>query len=176
MRAYVILALVSFAVALGSCGGGSGRKLEESFPAGQSPMAKNAAGVQVTINHYKQSDHYLIVNLTITNGSPAPITLHTGQGSNFDGFRASLEGQSFIAIRRGAGWNPWTGYSPPSNAPAGDIEVPPGISISSEVRFDFKVSKKDFDWTLTVMNITAGGKALPEVTISYPNAAAMPAK
>jgi hypothetical protein len=168
MRAYVILALISFAVALSSCGGGSSRKLEESFPTGQSPMAKNDAGVQVTINHYKQSDHYLIVNLTITNGTPAPITLHTGQGSNFDGFRASLEGQTFIAIRGGGGWNPWTGYHPANNGPAGDIDVPAGISISSEVRFDFKVSKKDYDWMLTVTNVTAGGKVLPDLSISYP--------
>jgi hypothetical protein len=170
MRAYVILALISFAVALSSCGGGSSRKLDES--PSPTPMAKNDAGVQVAINHIKQSDHYLIVNLTITNGSPAPITLHTGQGSNFDGFRASLEGQTFIAVRHSGDWNPWTGYHPASNAPAGDIEVPAGISISTEVRFDFKVSKKDYDWTLTVLNISAGGKVLPEIAISYPTAQA----
>ncbi len=169
MRSYVLLALLSFAVALSSCGGGSSRKLEESFPTGQSPTAKNDAGVQATINYYKQSDHYLIVRLTITNGTPAPITLHTGQGANFDGFRATLEGQTFIAVRQGGGgWNPWTGYHPAVNAPAGDIDVPAGISISTEVRFDFKVSKKDFDWTLAVNNITAGGKVLPDISVSYP--------
>ncbi len=170
MRTYVLLALISCAVALGSCGGGgSGRKTEENFPVGQAPMAKNEAGLQVAVNHYKQSDHYLIVNLTITNNTPAAITLHTGQGSNFDGFRATLEGQSFIAMRgNGGGWNPWTGYRPANNAVAGDIEVPPGISISSEVRFDFKVSRKDFDWTVTLTNVSGGGKVLPDVAVSYP--------
>lgn len=151
------------------CGGGSSRKLEESFPTGQSPTARNDAGVQVAVNYFKQSDHYLIVRLTITNGTPAPITLHTGQGSTFDGFRATLEGQTFIATRGGAGWNPWTGYHPANNGPAGDIEVPAGISISSEVKFDFKVSRKDFDWTVTVNNVSGGGKVLPDISVSFPS-------
>jgi hypothetical protein len=169
MRAYVLFSFLAIAVALGSCGGGSSsHRLEQSFPVGQCPSGTNAAGVMVSINHYKQSDHYLIVNLTITNGSKAPIQFHTGQGQTMDGFRAALEGQSFMAVRRGAGFNPWTGYTPPSNAPAGELELPVGISTSLEVRFDFKVDRKDFDWVITVLNTTQGGQPLPDISIAFP--------
>ena len=169
MRAYVILPLLALAVALGSCGGGSSKsRLEASFPVGQAPTVTSPAGVTVAINHYKQSDHYLIVTLTITNGSKAPIQFHTGQGMNLDGFRATLEGQSFIAVRPHGGFNPWTGYTPPSNSPAGEFEVPPGISTTIEVRFDFKVDRKDYDWVVSVLNLTSGGQVLPEFSIPFP--------
>ena len=166
-------------LALTACGGGSGRKTEQTFPLEQAPTASNDAGLKATITHYKQSDHYLIVNLSLTNNGKEAIMLKNGDGQTMPGFRTTIDGQTFIADRKtGGSWNPWTGYHP-GNGPTGgsnNLEIPAGITATIELRWNFQVSRKDYDWVVTVSNIQVGEKKVGDIALAYPPASApMPA-
>jgi len=169
MRFLVLFACACIAIGLDGCGG-SKRKLEQSFPAGEAPTASNDAGVNVRITHYKQSDHYLIVNMTITNNGTDEVQIHNGDGNSLPSFQANIDGAVHEAERRGHGsWNPWTGYEPRPGVPWGDIELPPGNTAGIEIRWDCSASRKDYAWTVTLRHLESHDHKLGDISITYPS-------
>jgi len=170
MRHLTIAFLALTFLALTACGGGgSGRRTEATLPIEQAPTATNDAGLKASITYYKQSDRYLIVKLSLTNTGKGPITVKNGEGATLPGFRATVEGQTFIAEHKGGSWNPWTGYRP-ATGPAGsnNLEIPAGITAAMEVRWNFQVGRKDYDWVVTLTNLMSGDHKLADIVLPYP--------
>ena len=165
-------------LALTACGGGSGRKTEQTLPLETAPTATNDGGLKASITYYKQSDHYLIVKLSLTNTGKDSILVKNGEGLSLPGFRATVEGQTFVADRShgGGGWNPWTGYRPAEGPTGGsnNLEIPAGITAAIELRWNFQLSRKDYNWVVTVSNLQAGDKKLADIALAYPPAAVAP--
>ncbi len=165
-----LIAITFFAMT--ACGGGSGRKTEEKLSLEQAPTATNAEGLKASITYYKQSDRYLIVKLSLTNESKETILVKNGDGVALPGFRATVEGQTFIAEQKGGSWNPWTGYRPPTGGGSNNLEIPAGITAALEVRWNFQMSRKDYDWVVTVSNLQSGEKKLTDIALAWPPKAA----
>jgi hypothetical protein len=179
MHKTFLAALALAILVLTACGGGSGRKTEQTLPLEQAPTATNDAGLQARITYYKQSDRYLIVKMSLTNNGKETITVKNGDGTTLPGFRATIEGQTFMADRKGGGsWNPWTGYRPADGPTGGsnNLEIPAGITTAIELRWNFQLSRKDYDWVVMISNLQAGDKKLADIALAYPPApAAQPA-
>ena len=178
MRNLTLAFLALTFLALTACGGGSGRKTEQTLPLESAPTATNDGGLKATITYYKQSDRYLIVKLSLTNTSKETILVKNGEGLSLPGFRATVEGQTFIADRKGGGsWNPWTGYHAPEGPTGGsnNLEIPAGITAAIELRWNFQLSRKDYDWAVTVSNLQAGDKKLADIALAYPSTGLAPA-
>ena len=119
---YLTIAFIAITfLALTACGGGSGRKTEQTLPLEQAPTATNDAGLKASITYYKQSDRYLIVKMSLTNTGKETVLIKNGEGQTLPGFRATIDGQTFMAERKtaGGGWNPWTGYRPEAGPTGG---------------------------------------------------------
>lgn len=173
---HLTLALIGLTfLALTACGGGSGRKTQDTFPLEQAPTVTNAEGVKAAITYYKQSDRYLIIKVNLTNTSKDTVVVRNGDGTLLPGFRATIEGQTFQAERKGGSWNPWTGYRPPEGGGSNNLEIPAGITAAMEIRWNFQLTRKDYDWVVTFTNLHAGDKKLGDLTIAYPPLAAAPA-
>jgi hypothetical protein len=171
MRHLTIALIAITFLALTACGGGSGRKTEATLPIEQAPTATNDAGLKASITYYKQAERYLIVKLSLTNTSKDTILVKNGDGSTLPGFRATIEGQTFMADRKGGGsWNPWTGYRPADGPTGGsnNLEIPAGITAAIELRWNFQLTRKDYDWVVTVSNLQAGDKKLSDIALAYP--------
>ncbi len=175
---HLMLALIGMTfIALTACGGGSGRQTEAKLPLETAPSATNDGGLKATLTYYKQSDRYLIVKLNLMNEGKDTIMLHNGDGTTLPGFRATVAGQTFIAERKGGSWNPWTGYRPAAGGGSNNLEIPAGITVPVEIRWNFQMDRKDYDWAITVSNAKAGDKKLSDIAIAYPpQAAPAPAK
>jgi hypothetical protein len=170
---HLTLALIGLTfLALTACGGGSGRKTQETFALERAPTVTNAEGVKAAITYYKQSDHYLIIKVNLTNTSKETVMIKNGEGSLLPGFRATIEGQTFQAERKGGSWNPWTGYRPAEGGGSNNLEIPAGITAAMEIRWNFQLSRKDYDWVVTITNLHSGDKKLGDLTIAYPPQAA----
>lgn len=157
-------------------GGGSTRKTEQTIPLEQAPTATNDAGVQARITYYKQSTKYLIVKLSLTNNGKETLVVKNGDGATLPGFRATIQGQTFMAENKHGTWNPWTGYRP---APGGssNLEIPAGVTATLDLRWNFQFERKDFDWTVIVSNLTVKDQPAKDISLSWPPAAAAaPAK
>ena len=168
-----LIALTFFA--LTACGGGgSGRQTEQKLSLEQAPTATNPEGLKASITYYKQTEKYLIVKISLTNESKESITLKNGEGTTLPGFRATVEGQTFIADQKGGGggWNPWTGYRAPTGGGSNNLEIPAGITAAIEVRWNFSMSRKDYDWVATITNIQSGEKKLTDIAFAWPPKAA----
>jgi hypothetical protein len=175
---FLLIAIAAFAAfQLAGCGG-SGRRLEQTFSLEQAPSASNDAGVTAKVTYYKQSDHYLIVKASLTNSGKDTVVFKNSEGGNtMSGFRATIDGQTYLAVRHGAGyWSPWTGYVPRPGAASSDLELPSGITTSIELRWDFQVPKKDYAWTVIFSNQQIGDKKIGDIAVSYPPAGVVPAK
>ncbi len=165
-------------LAFSACGGGSGRKTEQTLPLESAPTATNDGGVKASITYYKQSDRYLIVKLSLTNTGKETVLVKNGDGMSLPGFRATVEGQTFIADRKGGGsWNPWTGYRPADGPTGGsnNLEIPAGITAVIDLRWNFQVPRKDYDWVVTVSNLQSGDKKLGDIALAYPPQVVAPA-
>lgn len=173
---HLAIALIGLTfIALTACGGGSGRKTSETFAMEQAPTVTNAEGLKASITYYKQSDRYLITKISLTNTSKETIVVKNGDGSTLPGFRATIEGQTFMAERKGGSWNPWTGYRPAEGGGSNNLEIPAGITAALEIRWNFQLARKDYDWVVTVSNLHAGDKKLGDIAIAYPPQTAAPA-
>jgi len=168
MRHLTIALIAITSLALTACGGGSGRQTEQKLSLEQAPTATNDAGLKASITYYKQTDRYLIVKITLTNESKETILVKNGDGVALPGFRATVEGQTFIAEQKGGSWNPWTGYRPPTGGGSNNLEIPAGITAALEVRWKFELSRKDYDWVVTISNLQAGEKKLGDIALSWP--------
>ncbi|MBA3700229.1 MAG: hypothetical protein H0W78_15385 [Planctomycetes bacterium] len=176
MRHLTIALIAITFLALTACGGGgSGRQTEQKLSLEQAPTATNDAGLKASITYYKQSDRYLIVKLSLTNESKETITVKNGDSTALPGFRATVEGQTFIAELKGGSWNPWTGYRPPTGGGSNNLEIPAGITANIDVRWNFQMARKDYDWVVVVSNLQAGEKKLSDIALSWPPKAAAPA-
>lgn len=170
---HLMIALIGLTfIALTACGGGSGRKTTETFGMEQAPTATNDAGLKASITYYKQSDRYLIVKLSLTNTGKETITVKNGDGSTLPGFRATVEGQTFQADRKGGSWNPWTGYRPAEGGGSNNFDIAAGITHTMELRWNFQLTKKDYDWVVTLTNLQVGDKKVSDITIPFPPQAA----
>ena len=169
---HLTIALIALAfVAMTACGGGgSGRKTEQKLSLEQAPTATNPEGLKASITYYKQSDHYLIVRFSLTNESKETITLKNGEGNLLSCFRATVEGQTFIAEQKtGGGWTPWGGYRAPTGSGSNNLEITAGITAAIEVRWNFnQMTRKDYDWVVTVTNLMAGEKKLTDIAFMWP--------
>ncbi len=177
MRHLTIALIAITFLALTACGGGggSGRKTEQKLSLEQAPTATNDGGLKASLTYYKQSDRYLIVKISLTNESKETIMVQNGDGENLPGFRATVLGQTHMADRNkgGGGWNPWTGYRAPTGAGgSNNLEIPAGITAALELRWNFDVGRKDYDWVVIISNLKAGEKKLSDISLSYPPAAA----
>jgi hypothetical protein len=174
MRHLTIALIAITFFAMTACGGNSsGRKTEEKLSLEQAPTATNPEGLKASITYYKQSDRYLIVKMSLTNESKETITVKNGEGVALPGFRATLEGQTFIADQKGGGgWNPWTGYRPPTGGGSNNLEIPAGITAALEIRWNFQMSRKDYDWVVTISNLQSGEKKLTDIALAWPPKAA----
>jgi hypothetical protein len=172
MRHLTLVLLGLTVLAFTACGGGPGRKTEEKLPLETAPAVTNDGGLKATLTYYKQSDRYLIVKLNLMNESKETITLHNGDGTTLPGFRATVAGQTFIAERKGGSWNPWTGYRPAPGGGSNNLEIPAGITIPIEIRWNFQMDRKDYDWAITVANAKAGEKKLSDIALAWPPAGA----
>jgi len=167
MRFLVLIACTLIMLGVDGCG--SKRKLEERFSAGDAPTASNDGGVTVRIIHFKQSDHYLVANINVVNNSPDVVLIKNGDGNSLPAFKAVIDGNTYYASRRGNGtWNPWTGYQPRPGLPETDLELSPGSTIGMELRWDCEASRRDYDWSITVTNLTSHDRHLGDVTIPWP--------
>lgn len=166
---HLTLALIGLTfLALTACGGGSGRKTEEKLSLEQAPTVTNDGGLKASLTYYKQSDRYLIVKVNLMNEGKETITVQNGDGTTMPGFRATVAGQTFVAERKGGSWNPWTGYRPPTGGGSNNIEIPAGITIPVEIRWNFTMDRKDYDWVVTLSNLKAGEKKLSDIAIAWP--------
>lgn len=173
MRHLTIALIAITFLALTACGGGSGRKTEQKLSLEQAPTATNDGGLKASLTYYKQSDRYLIVKLNLTNESKETIILQNGDGDKLPGFRATVMGQTHMADRKGGGsWNPWTGYRPPTGGGSNNLEIPAGITAAMEIRWNFQVDRKDYDWIVTISNAKAGEKKLSDISFAWPPQAA----
>ena len=180
MRTYIAAFLALAFLASTACGGGgSGRKTEQTLPLESAPTATNDGGLKASVTYYKQSDRYLIVRLSLTNTGKDTLVIKNGEGKSLPGFRATIEGQTFIADRNsgGGGWNPWTGYRPADGPTGGsnNLEIPAGITSVVELRWNFQITRKDYDWVVLITNLMAGDKKLGDIALAYPPQAAVPA-
>lgn len=170
---HLMIALIGLTfLALTACGGGSGRKTTDTFPMEQAPTVTNPEGLKAAITYYKQSDRYLIVKVSLTNTSKDTIVIKNGDGDLLPGFRATIEGQTFQAERKGGSWNPWTGYRPAAGGGSNNLEIPAGITAALEIRWNFQLTRKDYDWVVTFSNLHVGDKKLTDIAIAYPPQAA----
>jgi hypothetical protein len=178
MRHLTIALIAVTFLALTACGGGgSGRKTEQTLPLEQAPTATNDVGLKASITYYKQSDHYLIVKMSLTNTGKDTISIKNGEGQTLPGFRATIDGQTFMAERKAGGsWNPWTGFHPGAGPTGGsnNLEIPAGITAPIELRWNFQLTRKDYDWSVMVSNVMVGDKKVSDIGLSYPPAAATP--
>lgn len=170
------LALTLVAVGCGGGGSGSSRKSEQTLALEQAPTATNDAGVQARITYYKQNDRYLIVKLSLTNNGKDTVLVKNGDGTTMPGFRATVEGQTFLAERKGGTWSPWTGYRAPAGGGSNNLEIPAGVTAALELRWNFQMSRKDYDWTVIVGNLSVKDAAVKDIALSWPPAGAAPAK
>lgn len=171
MRHFTLALIAITFLTLTACGGGSGRKTEATLPLEQAPTATNDAGLKATVTYYKQSDRYLIVKLSLTNTGKDTVLVKNGDGTTLPGFRATVEGQTFMADRKGGGsWNPWTGYRPADGPTGGsnNLEIPAGITAAIELRWNFQLTRKDYDWVVTVSNLQVGDKKVADIAMAYP--------
>lgn len=176
---HLIIALIAITFfALTACGGSSnGRKTEQTLPFEQAPTATNDVGLKASITYYKQSDRYLIVKMSLTNTGKDTILIKNGEGQSLPGFRATIDGQTFMAERKSGGsWNPWFGYQPGANPIGGsnNLEIPAGITAPIELRWNFQLTRKDYDWNVIVSNVMVGEKKVSDVGLSYPPAMVTP--
>lgn len=176
MRHLTIALIALTFLALTACGGGGsssgGRKTEQKLSLEQSPTATNDGGLVASITYFKQSDRYLIVKMTLTNNGKETIVVQNGDGDKLPGFRATVLGQTHMADRKGGSWNPWTGYRAPTGGGSNNLEIPAGITAAMELRWNFDVGRKDYDWVVIVSNLKAGEKKLGDIALSWPPAAA----
>ena len=164
----IALIAITFLVLTACGGGGSGRKTEQKLPLEQAPTATNGS-LKGTLTYYKQSDRYLIVKINLMNESKETITIHNGDGTTMPGFRATVLGQTFIAERKGGNWSPWTGYRPPTSGGSNNVEIPAGVTIPVEIRWNFnEMERKDYDWVVALSNLKAGEKSLPDIAFAWP--------
>lgn len=170
--ALIALTFATTLLVVGCGGGGSGRKTEQTLSLEQAPTASNDAGVQARITYFKQTDKYLIVKLSLTNNGKDTVLVKNGDGTTMPGFRATMEGQTFLAERRGGSWNPWTGYRPPTGGGSNNLEIPAGVTAALELRWNFQVSRKDYDWTVIVSNLSVKDAAVKDISLSWPAAGA----
>jgi hypothetical protein len=164
---HLTLALIGLTfLALTACGG-SGRKTEQKLSLEQAPTATNDGGLKASLIYYKQSDRYLIVKVNLMNEGKETITIQNGDSSTLPGFRATVAGQSYVAERKGGSWNPWTGYRPSAGG-SNNIEIPAGITIPVEIRWNFTADRKDYDWVVTLSNFKTGDKKLSDIVFAWP--------
>lgn len=173
--ALIALSFAIMLLAVGCGGGGSSRKTEQTLPLEQAPTATNDAGMQARITYFKQTEKYLIVKLSLTNNGKETVLVKNGDGNTMPGFRATVEGQTFLAERRGGSWNPWTGYRPATGGGSNNLEIPAGVTAALELRWNFQLSRKDYDWTVMVSNMTVKDATVKDIALSWP-AGAVPAK
>lgn len=171
MRHFAIALIAITFLAMTACGGGSGRKTEQKLPLEQAPTASNGS-LKASLTYYKQSDRYLIVKINLMNESKETITVHNGDGTTMPGFRATVQSQTFIAERKGGSWSPWTGYRPATGGGSNNIEIPAGITIPVEIRWNFQMDRKDYDWVVTLSNLKTGEKKLADIAFAWPPQAA----
>ena len=172
--ALIALTLAAMLLAVGC--GGSSRKNEQTLSLEQAPTATNDAGMQARITYFKQTDKYLIVKLSLTNNGKETVMVMNGDGSSMPGFRATVDGQTFLADRKGGSWNPWTGYRPPTSGGSNNLEIPAGVTAALELRWNFQLSRKDYDWTVIVSKLFVKDVATKDISLSWPAAGAAPAK
>lgn len=173
----VALTVVATLLAVGCGGGGGGgssRKTEQTIPLEQAPTATNDAGVQARITYYKQSTKYLIVKLSLTNNGKETLVVKNGDGATLPGFRATVEGQTFMAENKRGSWSPWTGYRPAAGG-SSNLEIPAGVTATLDLRWNFQLERKDFDWAVIVSNLTVKDQPVKDISLSWPPAAAAPA-
>ena len=173
--------LIPLLVACGGGGDGSTRKAkskngEATLSLEQAPTGTNDGGITAKLTYYKQTDRYLVVKLSITNNGKDAVLFKNGDGTQMPGFRATSEGQTFVAERKGGTWNPWTGYRPAAGGGSNNLEVPAGVTAALELRWNFQVPSKSYDWSVTVSNMQVGDKKLADIALSLNGPAAAPAK
>ena len=176
MRSALVAIAIATSLLIVGCGGGSGRKTEQTLSLEQAPTATNDAGLQARITKYKQTDKYLEVTLSLTNNGKETILVKNGDGTTMPGFRATVEGQTFLAERRGGSWNPWTGYHPPTGGGSNNLELPAGITATVTVMWKLQMSRKDYAWTVIISNLFVKDVAAKDIALSWPAAGAAPAK
>ena len=175
--ALIALTFSALLLAVGCGGGGSGRKTEQTLPLETAPTATNDAGVQAQITFYKQTEKYLIVKMSLTNNGKEAVLVKNGDTNTLPGFRATVEGQTFLAERKtGGGWSPWTGYRAPTGGGSNNLEIPAGVTAILDLRWNFQMSRKDYDWTVIVSNLWMKDAAVKDIALSWPPAGAAPAK
>ena len=93
-------------------------------------------------------------------------------GSSYSGFKLAAESQPPVAAIQDIRFNPWIGMVSAGNG-AQMTEMPKGSEVTLEFKWKLlrvPSTKKNYAFTVTVVNMTQNGAAIPDLTIQRPAA------